>query len=483
MELLALRRWAWTALGVIAISLPAFAGAAEILVGAATISITPEEPVALAGQMHTRISKSVESTCSATALALESKPAEGTGDQAVLVACDLVAIRDGLLDEVRAAVQPRAKGLDVKKIVLSATHTHTAPVVNEGTYVLPNEGVMTIAEYRAYLVAQLADLIVQAWDNRQPGRVGWGMDHAVIALNRRAVYANGTAVMYGSTAGPEFRGIEGYEDHAVEVLFFWNANDELIATAINVACPAQEVEGRSSVNADFWHEVRATLQERHGKDLKVLGWTGASGDQSPHLMFRKAAEERMRELRGLDRLQELGRRIVNAWEFAYEGAKKDIHADVEFTHHVKDIALPVRQVTQKEYDEAKANVAQLTDPRDQPRKLWNQRVVTRFETQKPEDTYPMELHAIRLGDIAIATNDFELFTDFGIQMKSRAKALQTFVIQLAGPGSYLPTERAVAGGGYSAVVQSSRVGPKGGQVLVDETVQLINGMWEEPAAK
>ena len=57
-------------------------------------------------------------------------------------------------------------------------------------------------------------------------------------------------------------------------------------------------------------------------------------------------------------------------------------------------------------------------------------------------------------------------------------ALQTFVIQLAcGAGGYLPTERAVAGGGYSAVPESGRVGPEGGQVLVDRMVELMNGLW------
>ena len=56
----------------------------------------------------------------------------------------------------------------------------------------------------------------------------------------------------------------------------------------------------------------------------------------------------------------------------------------------------------------------------------------------------MELHVIRLGDVAIATNVFELFTEFGIQIKARSRALQTFVIQLAGPGSYVPPRRARA---------------------------------------
>jgi hypothetical protein len=65
-----------------------------------------------------------------------------------------------------------------------------------------------------------------------------------------------------------------------------------------------------------------------------------------------------------------------------------------------------------------------------------------------------------------------------VQIKARSPATQTFVIQLAGGGTYLPSERAVGGGGYSAIPQSNRVGPQGGQVLVDRTVDLIQSMWK-----
>jgi len=93
----------------------------------------------------------------------------------------------------------------------------------------------------------------------------------------------------------------------------------------------------------------------------------------------------------------------------------------------------------------------------------------------------MELHILRLGDVAIATNDFELFTDYGVQIKARSPAVQSFIIQLSGPGTYIPTERAVRGGSYSAVIQSNRVGPEGGQVLVNQTVETIKLLW--PNAK
>ena len=112
---------------------------------------------------------------------------------------------------------------------------------------------------------------------------------------------------------------------------------------------------------------------------------------------------------------------------------------------------------------------------------WHGGVVERFERQQAGNVepYAMELHAIRLGDVAIATNAFELFTEFDIQMKARSRALQTFVIQLAGPGSYVPTDRAARGGGYSAIVESNLVGPEGGQVLVERTVELINSLWPD----
>jgi hypothetical protein len=383
-------------------------------------------------------------------------------------------------EKVRELVKARLPGFPVEKIVMSATHTHTAPATEIGADDLPERGVMRAEQYIEFLALRVADAVVRAWETREPGSVGWGLGHAAVGQNRRAVYEDGHAQMYGKTEAASFRRFEGYEDHGVEVLCFWNRAEQLIATAINVACPAQEVESLSAVNADFWHPVRQSLRAKHGENLIVLGWTGAAGDQSPHLMFRKAAEERMRKLRGLSRLDELAQRIVAAWEEAYAGAKQEKHADCQLVHKVETLALPPRLVTPSEYAAAKSQVETLaSDPNSKRRLLWEQRVVERFLQQEAGhvDPYKIELHVLRLGDVAIATNPFELFTDYGIQMKSLSEALQTFVIQLAGSGTYLPTDRAVAGGGYSAIIQSNRVGPEGGQVLVEQTLTLLNSLW------
>jgi hypothetical protein len=456
--------------------------AAELRVGAATVSITPDRPVALQGQMNTRISKGVRSPVTATALALESRQADRAIDHAIFVACDLVAIDRPVLDRARALLKDRLPGFDVRKLVVSATHTHTAPVYEEGRYLIPREGVMQPAEYAEFLAGRIAEASADAWASRRAARVGWGLGHAIVAQNRRAVYADGRTVMYGATDKVDFRGIEGPEDQGVEVLFFWDASGRLIATAVNVACPSQEVEGESTIDADFWHEIRQALKGRHGADLQVLGWTGAAGDQSPHLMYRKAAEERMRRLRKLNRLEELARRVVAAWDEAYEGARQEQHDDVALIHRVEAVELPLRVVTDEEAAAARKEVdAHSPHPERRWTVAWYQDVIDRYDRQEAgkSEPYKMELHAIRLGDVAIATNPFELFTQYGIQIKARSRALQTFVIQLAGPGTYLPTAAAVRGGGYSAIVASSVVGPEGGQVLVDRTVGLINSLWPE----
>ena len=79
----------------------AVTSASDLHVGAATVDITPDRPVALDGQMHVRISEKPETQIYATALALESREGDQVLDQAIMVSCDIVGIRTGLIEMVR----------------------------------------------------------------------------------------------------------------------------------------------------------------------------------------------------------------------------------------------------------------------------------------------------------------------------------------------------------------------------------------------
>lgn len=480
--------------------------AGELSIGTAVADITPATPVAVQGQFYLRIADTIETPLTANVIALESREGSHSLDAAIMVSCDLVIIPGKLIEMIRNEVHKQIPELDVSKIFLNATHTHTSPVLQNELqfyfrYQIPKEGVLQVEEYREFFVQRVSDAIVKAWENRQPGgSVTWGLGHASIANNRRVVYskkalnpgpfANGKASMYGKTNLPDFMNLEGMADDDVNALFFWNETGKLIAMTISVGCPAQEVEGRLAINADYWYPVRETLKQKYGLNLCVLGWISAAGDQSPHILYRKSAEERMRKLRALTRVEEIARRIVLAVEDVYETVKEDRHFDVQLTHKVDILNLPMRLVTKEESEFAKTErdkyAAQMAADSSKATRVlakmtWNAAVVRRFEMQK-EVSHPKlktEVHVLRIGDIVVCTNQFELFVDYGVRIQARSNALQTIIVQLAGPGTYLPVEKAVEGGGYSAIPQSNLVGPEGGQILVDRTVELINGMWSE----
>lgn len=468
--------------------------------GWAATSITPERPVAIGGQYHTRIGGEVHDPLVATALAVETRHETGAIDQAVLVSCDLSAIRGTVQEKVRRQVARRVAELDVGKIVISATHTHTAPALTDAretdlhpydflgswAYRIPpqRKDVMRPAEYLDFLAERLSTVVVQAWQARKPGGMSAALGHAVVAHNRRAVYADGSARMYGSTADPSFSHIEGVSDHSVDVLFFWREEARLEGMAIAVYCPAQEVEGETYLSADFWYDVRKMLRQEYHSKLHVLPWTGASGDQSPHLMFNKKAELTRRNRRRLSSRQEIARRIVAAVSDTLEQGRENIQTELELQHRCEVVPLPVWPVSAQRCAEARAVFEAGKDKTDRlssPDYInWriSRALMARYAHQKEHPHYRAELHLLRLGDVAMATNPFELYTDYGVRIKARSPAAQTVVVQLtSGCAAYLPTRRAVAGGGYSARIVDGVVGPEGGDVLVRETVKTLEQMW------
>jgi len=460
--------------------------AAELWVGAAEVSITPDRPVSLAGQFQQRISKKVKSPCMANVLALEAREGDKPVGQAILVVLDVVSIPFEIQCDLRARLGARLAGFDTNMLFLAATHTHTGPTLNQDRF---NDygNAMQPKEYVPFMLDRLTDTVAKAWEGRKPGAVAWGLGHAVVGHNRRVVYADGTAVMYGKADRPDFRGLEGWEDHAVDVLCFTDAEKRLIAAALAVPCPSQTVEGLHEVSADYWHHVRERLKAKYGEGLVVLGFCGPAGDQVPRPMLRGAAEARMERLRKLSRKQELGRRIAAAFDETWEVIRSDLRTDVPFAHRVERFQVPGRKLTDQEYEEAKKGYESYAkrdekEPAVYSRKRWYKRTLDRYEAQQKSDPVnTLEIHVLRVGDLALATNPFELFADYAMRMHGRSPAGQTMLVQLASPAdvthSYLPSERAVKGGGYSAVPQSTPVGPEGGQILVERTLDTIRTLF------
>ena len=106
--------------------------------------------------------------------------------------------------------------------------------------------------------------------------------------------------------------------------------------------------------------------------------------------------------------------------------------------------------------------------------------VLRWRMQQQTTTFPCVSHVVRIGDVAIATNPFELFSEFAQRMKARALPDQLFVVQLSnGIGGYLPSSSGVRGGSYSSKPASTFCGPEGGDELVEQTIDAVNRMFAD----
>jgi hypothetical protein len=456
--------------------------AAGVLIGWASRDVTPTRPNALRGQFYTRISEGADDPITVTAMAIESASVDGPPMQAIMISCDRAGTPAAIVARVHEALGEKLNDFDPKMLVMNATHTHSAPTLDEGLYPPQDDSVQTPTEYADEFVAWCVEAAAEAWAGRRTAGLSRAYGHAVVGHNRRACYEGNVARMYGKTDDPAFRGIEGYEDHGLNVLLTWDAEQKLTGMVVNIACPSQVSEHSLTVTADYWHETREELRRRFGADLRILPQCSAAGDQSPHLMLRKDLEESMRRRRGLTERQEIARRIANAVGDVLDGVRADIHTELSLAHVVETVDLPARLVTDEEHTKAHAERVRLeadteTEMSRKFRLLNRARqVIARYESQQPH--HPVEVHVLRLGDVAIATNPFELYLDFGLRIKARSKALQTFLVQLAcACDGYVPTQKAVDGGSYGAEVASNKVGPDGGQVLVERTVEMIDRLW------
>ena len=85
------------------------------------------------------------------------------------------------------------------------------------------------------------------------------------------------------------------------------------------------------------------------------------------------------------------------------------------------------------------------------------------------------MHAVRVGDVAFATSPYETYMDYMHRIQARSPFIQTFTIQMASyaGASYMATERAMAGKGYSASIFCNQVGAEGGQELVENALEMF----------
>ena len=494
----------------------------SILIGWAEESLVPEKKVSLAGQFFERISEYVESEISVTAMAVEAD-----GEQMIMISCDVVGTADHVIRMAREKFAKLNTEVDPRKLIISATHTHTSLIIGTGStrnfsvqtqileeflpagkkyneLVTPDESVLTPLEGLELLTDKIALAADKAWKNRKEALYANEFGRAAVGMNRRVCYDDGSAQMWGDTNTANFISLEGGNDSGIELIYTFDTNKKLTGIVANIACPAQILEQRSFISADFWGRAKANLREKFGDDIFLLGLCGAGGDQCPRDLVRwvnpetpiddpnvkrpnyieRKADPSMYDVSGCNKV---GKRISNEIISVFEEIT-EYKSEAVFKHKVIDLEVPLRKATIAEHDHAVREleyyIAKNGDREfnfeDNAKMHVHTGTIARFRRQQKEEVVPIEYHVVRFGDVAFATNPYELFQDFANVMKARSYARQTFIVQLCcGVHGYLPTEKAEKGGHYSAYISSGDTGHEGGDLLTRETITEINKMFTE----
>ena len=260
------------------------------------------------------------------------------------------------------------------------------------------------------------------------------------------------------------------------------------------------------MSSDYVGKLKTLLRKEYGEDVFLLFFCSPAGDQCPRDMIRwvepetpindpnvvrvnptyRNAGPSMFDIKGCELV---AKRIFNEISYAYdEITEADYITKTDLIHKNMTLDMPLRRVTPKEEADALKALNDFAEKNgDRPLTFADNAamhvhagVISRKRMQENVETIPIEMHVIKLGNIAFATNPYELFLDYGNIIRARSKASQTFLIQLScGALGYLPTEKAEKGSHYSAYVSSGTSGHEGGEVLVRKTVTEINSAFEK----
>ena len=132
--------------------------------GASAVDITPQEwPVRVIGNFGLTMANSAHDPLHARAVVLE-----GGGTKIAITLVDSCYIKREEMDRAKALASKRT-GIPVNRMLISATHSHSAPPSKAA------KGNALEERYVERLVSQIAEAITQANGRLTPARIGWAV--------------------------------------------------------------------------------------------------------------------------------------------------------------------------------------------------------------------------------------------------------------------------------------------------------------------
>ncbi|HUG90479.1 MAG TPA: redoxin family protein [Planctomycetaceae bacterium] len=416
--------------------------------GASAIDVTPPRfPISMNGGMSDRDATQAADPLHARCLVLD----DGTTRIAIVV-CDSCAIPRKVFDPAKE-IAARETGIPTSRMLMSATHTHSAPTVTAVFQSEPDE------EYRRFLIERIAEGVARANANLRPARVGWGVGRDPSQVFNRRWYMQPGIVntdpfggqtdyvrMNPGVGNKDNLQSSGPIDPRIGILSVQSKDGQPIAVLANYSLHYVGGVPGDSVSADYFGEFarRLTAALQAGEaDPPFVGImsNGTSGNIN-NINFGLASLERREPF---EQIQLVAASVVDATMKAYREIEHTDWAPIGMAE--TEVELGVRRPGPEDVARATEVLAEAG-----PGPYRDRTHIYARETLKlaeyPE-TVRAKLQAIRIGDLGIASSPCETFVETGLAVKEQSPLQPTFVIELAnGYNGYLPTPEHHELGGY-----------------------------------
>ncbi len=429
--------------------------------GAAKIEITPTDNVWMDGMIRTHPSQGVHDPLHARCLALSV--GHDLSEACVIVSVEIVSLSERDADLIRHTVAER-RGIPRERIVLAATHTHSGPA----TIGVFNPQAI---EYVADLRGKLVHVIEEALDNLQPADIGSASgSETTISHYRRLLADDGKVVMNWEPVPPEriVRPL-GEIDPEVGVLKVTDAADpqQPICILFNHAGHPNVLSGDNyHISADYPGYAARLLETEY--DCVAMFVNGAQGtmdvdglrDRDWQGVVRVGTALATATSEVVDRISPVADPYINSCAATYHLEKRKIGAE------------ELRWAEQL-LETTGGSVQSMADGvgEDYKAKLYKQIY------DAPHTHVEIEQICVVVGDTAMISFPGELFTEIGMQIKSRSPFRHTYLIGLAnGKIGYIPTRKAISEGGYA--VDTRRLDVNAEDVIVAQSLALLRNARE-----
>lgn len=407
----------------------------KLRAGLGISTITPPMGVEMSGYGYylDRICNGVLADIKSKALVIDD------GDTKVaIIANDLVGVDKDIAVRTRELVEAET-GIAPSHLLLANSHTHSGPA----TIFLRGCGEVDRA-YVEMLIRLMASAVIKAHDALEPvtGRMGSGhLDN--LSHNR---------VVQGGPIDPE-----------VGVVSFYLDNGQPFTFLSNFSCHPVTLGGSNTrISPDFCGAA-ANIIESVFPGTKMLFLQGSCGDVNPRARDTAYAG------------------MLFAGEVMKTIAISEEMEDLTLDARSKSIKLPVIPPDESEVRQTlEANRAKLESKDAIEAKFltdWAESMLKKLSNE-PETELTTEIQVIRIGNIVLACNPSELFTEFALKIKQQSEIKVLNVGYANDFVGYIPNRGEFERKGYAAarvpmICDNFPFAVNVGDVLVEEMLGLI----------